>query len=363
MKKYKEQNINQQKKIVHFIRENERRRSLLSIEDDWLAISQNLKRKKRQKYIKYFAFASSAAAVFLFLIISYYYSNEKERNMNYEAIIENLNTRPDVENVSLYVDGKEIITSSKKPRIIYDPDGDIAIDDKKVAVQKGKKNNGEDSSLKYNSVIVPKGKQSYLTLSDGTKIWVNSRSKVIYPVVFASDKREIYLEGEAFLEVAHNKKLPFIVKTSSFSVLVLGTKFNISSYKEKQSSSVTLLEGSVNITDNQKSSLQLRPSEKVHFIDGVIEKKETINNYSDIDWVYGYYSFANTPLAKVIEKLSFYFDVDYILDESIKDLSLSGKLDIRLSLKEILYNLSRTTNLDFYCRDGKLICEKKETQE
>ena len=354
MKESNKQIIETQKRIVHAIRENERKQSLRSIDDGWLRISKDLRRKKRQKHIRYSAYVAAAAVVCL-LIITGYYQSWKSDSVDYDTLVENL-SQTESKDVLLYIEGEKITTPTEKPQITYTPTGDITIDNKKVnsLPSQSKRLHSE-----FNSIFVPKGKQSFLTLSDGTKIHINSRTKIIYPTTFSPDKREIYIEGEAFLEVAHDKNAPFIVKTSSFDICVLGTKFNVFSYKEKRYASITLLEGAVNITDHNNSSAQLKPLEKIRFVDGIMGEPERIKYFTDTDWIHGYYSFTNTPLSEIIEKLAFYFDINYDLDEDIKDYPLSGKLDIRLELDDILNNLSQTTHFLFYCENEKLICRKK----
>ena len=92
--------------------------------------------------------------------------------------------------------------------------------------------------------------RSSLTFSDGTKIWVNSGSKVIYPVSFEKKKREIYVEGEVYLDVTHDTSWPFVVRTQQVDVKVLGTSFNVSAYKDDSNMQVTLVEGKVEVNTN-----------------------------------------------------------------------------------------------------------------
>lgn len=109
---------------------------------------------------------------------------------------------------------------------------------------------------KYNQIITAKGKRSQLQLSDGTMLWVNSATRVIYPTQFSETEREIYVDGEIYIEVAKENKRKFIVKTKDFSVQVLGTKFNVSSYENNAISKVLLVEGKVSV---KKDKIETAP--------------------------------------------------------------------------------------------------------
>jgi ferric-dicitrate binding protein FerR (iron transport regulator) len=197
-----------------------------------------------------------------------------------------------------------------------------------------------------------------LTLVDGTKMHVNSRSKIIYPNVFDTNKREVYVEGEAYFEVAHNANIPFVVKTAGFEVKVHGTMFDVLSYKELDKAIVTLVEGSVSVTNSRKESIQLKPSECVQITSGTIGIPEYTNTSTHTSWVQGYYSFDSTPLKDVVDIISFYFDKNIILDEKIQELSISGNLDVNLSLEKILQNVSSTLELRFYEKEGNIYLSK-----
>ncbi len=89
-----------------------------------------------------------------------------------------------------------------------------------------------DEEHSFNQLIVPNGKRSTLALEDGTKMWINAGSRVIYPNKFKKNKREIYVDGEVYMEVARDEERPFVVKTNMLDVQVLGTSFNVMAYKK-----------------------------------------------------------------------------------------------------------------------------------
>ena len=121
------------------------------------------------------------------------------------------------------------------------------------------------SSVKneMHQIMVPNGKRADITFSDGTRIYINSGSKVIYPDIFEERKREILVEGEVYLDVAKRKDCPFVVKTREFDIRVLGTSFNVCAYREDEAASVVLVRGSVEVTTENKSKVRLAPNQLV----------------------------------------------------------------------------------------------------
>lgn len=125
----------------------------------------------------------------------------------------------------------------------------------------------------YNEIMVPLGAKSQVTLSDGTKVWLNAGSKLRYPLNFMARKREVYLEGEAYFDVTKNKHKQFVVKTSNIDIKVYGTKFNVKSYPDENLIQTTLVEGSVAIETNMKNAknktIYLKPNQTATFYKSV----------------------------------------------------------------------------------------------
>ena len=103
----------------------------------------------------------------------------------------------------------------------------------------------------YHTVIVPRGGEYNLTLADGTNVWLNSDSKLKFPLHFVGNQRAVYLEGEAFFEVTSDSLKPFVVKTAEANVKVLGTSFNVMNYTDEAKVEVALLKGKVKFEDTR----------------------------------------------------------------------------------------------------------------
>lgn len=199
-------------------------------------------------------------------------------------------------------------------------------------------------------VYVPNGKSIQVRLPDGTEVYANAGSHVSYPSAFRKDRREINIEGEAYLEVAHNAKVPFIVKANGFDVRVLGTKFNISAYPGERSASVVLVQGSVQIETAQQEKTLLRPNELADITpEGTCTRQVDVSRY--ISWKDHFIMLDEERLSEVLKRLSTYYGVDIRCDAKVAGLSLSGKLNLNNSVEEVIGVLYKTAKLN-YAKEG-----------
>src|SRR5690606_2228771 len=113
-----------------------------------------------------------------------------------------------------------------------------------------------------NTLFIPRGGQYQITLSDGTNVWLNSETKIIYPSRFVGEERKVKLIGEAYFKVAKNVNQPFIVESEGMDILVTGTEFNVSAYKGASETMTTLIEGSVEASNNDKEKIKLIPGQQ-----------------------------------------------------------------------------------------------------
>ncbi len=151
--------------------------------------------------------------------------------------------------------------------------------------------------ISANQIIVPLGEKSHVILADGTEIWLNSGSKLIYPTVFNRTERIVKLEGEGYFNVAKNKEKPFIVETDKLDIEVLGTSFNLKSYPEEDIVETTLVEGSVKLSQNRQTVSEkvfyLKPLEKADFrakesemtIHKVVADEDVLDSDKNSEWL------------------------------------------------------------------------------
>ena len=163
-------------------------------------------------------------------------------------------------------------------------------------------------------------------LPDGTSVQLNSGATMYYPAMFKGKEREVRLEGEAFFEVAHDSKKPFIVKTFASDIKVLGTKFNVNADRNAGEFSVTLAEGSVQVSSlaDPGRIIVMKPDEKVYMADGKLMVKKT-KVKDEIRWKDGIIDIDGLDFDELINKLEMAFGVDIVIDrETLPEFKYTG---------------------------------------
>lgn len=212
-----------------------------------------------------------------------------------------------------------------------------------------------------NQVVVPRGKRSTIVLADGTRLWLNSGSRAIYPVVFNGGTREIYIEGEGYLEVAHDPSKPFYVVTDHLKVKVLGTKFDISAYSEDDHVSVVLVEGSVQASTISEK-LIMTPHQLMNYRKSTHEstlEKTDVQEY--VSWKDGWMLCNQEKIQSILKKLARYYDVTIsCADIRLNDMTLTGKLDLKNSCEEVLKVICATAPVNYRISDHSIILTIKD---
>ncbi|MBN9383746.1 MAG: FecR domain-containing protein [Chitinophagaceae bacterium] len=186
--------------------------------------------------------------------------------------------------------------------------------------------------LLFNTLATNRGEQSPpLTLSDGTKVWLNTLSSIRFPVAFTGSSRDVEITGEAFFEVAKNPSMPFHVKgPSGMEVEVLGTQFNINAYSDEPDIRATLLEGSVKI-----GSLILTPGQQARIQEGVSLVKDP-DIAQATAWKNGLFDFSHASLQTVLRQLARWYDIDVKFEGNIPVRSFHGKITRDLNLSQVI---------------------------
>lgn len=188
------------------------------------------------------------------------------------------------------------------------------------------------NNLIYNTIVVPKKGFFKLTLSDGTKVWLNSYTRLYYPVSFGKQQRNIKLTGEAYFEVKKDPTRPFIVEVSGKNIQVLGTKFNVNAYQPI--AKTTLLEGSVKIAINHKSKM-LTPGQEALF-----SKDEIAIRLADTQkvmaWKNGEFFFRKDGIKEIMDEVSRWYDVEILYNGDNYGKEFSGSLSRSLTLPQVL---------------------------
>lgn len=214
--------------------------------------------------------------------------------------------------------------------------------------------------LVFNRLIVPRGGEYAVVLSDNTKVWLNADSELKYPVHFTKNQRTVFLKGEAYFEVTSDTKSPFVICTENqIQVTVYGTKFLVNTYRQNLVETV-LVEGKVGIKAAKEKEYFLEPCERALYD---TELKQATVDKVDIEpyisWVYGNFVFRNEPLESIMEKLSRWYDLDvFFTSEEIKKIRLSGDMERFADIQDFLFFFEQVSKLHFEIK-GKIIVISK----
>lgn len=196
------------------------------------------------------------------------------------------------------------------------------------------------SGLIYNTLSTTRGHQYPLTLSDGSRIWLNAASSIRFPVLFSGKERSVDITGEVYFEVAKSIK-PFIVNAGIAKVEVLGTHFNINAYSDEDQLNTTLLEGSVKVVQGG-SALQLARGQQARIRkNGSIELNRNADMEEAVSWTQGYFHFSDAGLKTILRQLSRWYDVDVIFEKQTAGETFSGDIQKSLSLSQVLKILDK----------------------
>ncbi|MBA6152382.1 FecR family protein [Gelidibacter maritimus] len=198
---------------------------------------------------------------------------------------------------------------------------------------------------------VPYGKRSELVLADGSKLWINSGSTVKFPSKFNDSSRNIFIEGEIFIDVSKNQWQPFTVSTSNFDVNVYGTAFNVKAYEDSENQRVVLVEGAVSVISHNDLSASMMPNESLEITPSQMVKK-TVDPRFYTSWKNGYLEFDETPIEDVLLELSRYYNVTFLETQNeFVDKTCTGKIYLSSNLEDVLETLSVLSSTSFKVKE------------
>lgn len=323
----------------------------------WKELNRKLRDAKRRSLFfrlgKYAAVLIIPIVVGVFIIYTYSSHDRNEIvvvNRLPETIIQ-----PGEKKATLTLGNGETVDLKAAPeKRLEEEDGTaITIDEDALNYQVAQANGTQEKEI-YNKVDVPLGGEYALTLSDGTKIFMNAMSSLKFPVRFVNDRRVVELEGEAYFEVAGSEK-PFIVRTDGVDVEVLGTVFNISAYRD-EIIHTTLVEGSVRVRTASGDSRILKPSEQAYIPQDSEELKVRIVDVSEyISWVNGKISFKDQRLEDIMKNLSRWYDIDVEYnDQDVKNICFGCHVDRYKEITPFLELLEKTGKIKIAMNDNQI---------
>lgn len=254
-------------------------------------------------------------------------------------------------------DGKVVRLETGLDSVIIDGRGTVVRNDSNNILYYSADPHFKDKKVERHMLTVPRGGEYRLTLSDGTRVWLNSSTVLSYPTIFTGEKRQVYLEGEAYFEVAPDAAHPFIVSVSGMDIKVLGTSFNVSTYPDEGVLQTTLVEGRVEISAPQISCV-LEPGQQATLEDGVIEVKEVdVNLYTS--WIQGRFVFYNTTLEEISRQMARWYDTDiFFSSEQVKQIRFTGAFFRFEPLEELIRMIEATSDVRFSVKGKTIVISK-----
>lgn len=239
----------------------------------------------------------------------------------------------DADNGELARQAGIIITKTKDGQLIYEV-SHTGTDEKEVV---------------YNTISTPAGGQYQVRLPDGTVVWLNALSSLTYPTAFKEVTRKVVLIGEGYFEVFKNQSQPFVVSTNGAGkaqeVTVLGTHFNINSYKDEDATKTTLIEGSVKVASSLKSQVSLKPGQQSILKEAFEVIDVDVTQFTD--WRNDNFVFNNESIEGIMRKLARWYDIDVIYQGEISYANFGGEISRSKKLSEVLGVLEATRTIHF----------------
>ncbi|WP_257658216.1 FecR family protein [Parapedobacter lycopersici] len=331
--------------------------------------------EKTTTIIEFRQIAAVAAVVFIaFSLIGYLYWPEKNQTIvpvesENSIVIEDVSPGGNKAVLTL-ADGHEIVLAQQEEGFLTRV-GDVTISKTADGLLVYKVANSRsvfaDNRMLYHKLTTPKSGQYQVILPDQTKVWLNAASSLKYPAKFASDKREVELDGEAYFEVANafyaerhlsakpknrnQYKVPFIVKTRNQQVEVTGTKFNINAYADEEAVKTTLLEGGVRVTVSAAAGALgpqqkvLKPGEQAVLANDQLDVTQ-VNVENEYSWKDGNFLFNDQPLHMIMRQLSRWYDVEVDYTH-LPNTRYNGFISRDVPLSRVLEMFEKTGNTHF----------------
>lgn len=255
-----------------------------------------------------------------------------------------------------------LITSDGTKLALDDQAGsNFSISDAQMESQDGTltyRNNPGNYSNKQHELIIPRGGKYSLVLGDGTKVWINSESRLKYPVNFSNEERTVFLSGEAYFDVAEDKSRPFNVITDKQVVSVLGTEFNVSAYSDQSTEHTTLVEGKVKVSINSVEVTDiLTPGFQAH-----LDKRSNQYSNREVDtfifsgWKDDLFVFEDEPLGDMLTTLSRWYDVQVFYNNAeASNIKFTGEIERYESFENILRLIEKTNTVRFEIKNRSVI--------
>lgn len=344
---YKKTEIKEATLIFNLFYSRENKLALPEQYELWKRIQNESITSRQVLLLKFLKYAAVLVFVFFSGGISYYFFQHSTIQNQFQ-LAEAIPAKGEA--MIILSDGSKIPLDKQMSEISYSKNGEQLIVNNDTIKQKS-----GFQSESMNKVIISYGKKSMIVLSDGTKVWLNAGSQLVYPAVFSSKTRQVTLIGEAFFDVTKNPQNPFIVRASDVSVQVLGTRFDVSAYPDDKIIQTVLEEGKVNLKYSGKGILgreyvvEMQPNQMVEYDRTSGEASSKMVDVSKyISWKDGMLEFEKADLGRALMQVERFYNVKiHLADPGIGTYKLSGKLDLKDEPEDVLNVIKLTVPIDW----------------
>lgn len=340
-----------------FLREEVEKLSRQEIQEGWRTFETRIQKQKKVERKRYLQWSTGIAAsvAIVFGCCLFLYMNRQVKQ-DIQPIARTI--VPGQNNAVLEMADGAIYHLGGQSYSLQEKTGQrIVADSAKLSYAVSSGDEGEVQDIVYNKLRVPRGGEYRIELADGTKVWLNSASRLQYPVVFSGDKREVYLEGEAYFEVKRDTAKPFVVHAGSQEITVLGTSFGVTAYEGETNDYTTLVSGKVKVAfERTDKSYILQPGMQVTYnkeSGEVTERK--VNTAEYVAWKDGVYVFKQKRLEDILTTLSRWYDFQvFYRSEDVKNVEFSGEVKRFDDFNYLLSLIERTSDVKFII-DNKVV--------
>ena len=325
----------------------------VDIVNGYMNVLQKRKRNVRVRRIRRIVSVAAGVVLPLLAVVLWYGTRQKS---DVPEQVASVIRHGEVKAELVLADGTTRILSSGVTDSLFVQQGaSIVVQDQGVSYQ------GDSSVVeeRYNTLRVPRGGEYSITLSDGTIVYLNAESELRYPVKFVGEDRRVYLSGEAYFDVVHDKAHPFVVDVKNSTVRVLGTSFDVRAYADEDEVLTTLVQGSVRFSAG-KESVILEPGEQV-VLDksGRLETRE-VDTYLYTAWKDGVFAFKRQRLEEIMKVVARWYDVNVFWENvSQKEVTFTGKMKRYDDFSKVMEMLEMTGNTEFVVRENNIFIREK----
>lgn len=313
--------------------------------------------KKKRNLTPYYGVAASIAVL---LIVTLFFFIREDKQIVSEKLVTS-EIKPIQSKAILVLSTGEQIQLTKSTQKIQEQDGSVLKIDSVMGVQYDSLSTKRAEKPIYNKIVVPRGGEYFVTLSEGTKVWLDADSELEYPVFFSGDFREVKLKGNAYFCVTKKNDKPFVVRAGEFSLKVYGTEFNVNAY-DLQNIETVLVNGSIGFKANVSTPERMMAPNELAVSDSRTGQSEIhqVDIYPYIAWKNQNIVFVNERLESIMEKMARWYDVTvFFQDESLKDLRFDCNMRRYADIRDLFFFLEKTSNARFALNGRTVVISKK----